>query len=401
MAINVIDHGAVPDGITDNTDAFRNAYNAIPPSGGSLYIPSGLYLFDFSGVDVILNPKVVLSITKSNIDVYGEGRSSILIMKNITTSQLNSGSDDPNAAGNDVATLLAFTGCTDCSVRNVKILGDGGTTPIIVGKARAKGISIYNSHYVVCSDIVGRDIPGNVINIRGSTGSYYCSIRNSIASGCSENGFNLMGGTFFCSVKDTYSIDNQYHGIESGVDNLMCYGNYCRGNKKTGISQVGDYGLINNNVVSDNQFAGINIQWNNSTYSGSSNVVSCNVTMNQSGSSSVGILIDENVDQSIIHGNYIFSEVEGIKLAGIPVTSPVVNSTIINNFIKDESERMSYGINLIHSDNTLIRHNIIRGARNRSVIGQAQGDSLYMDDNIIDSSFSDGSMTNVFTYDKW
>ena len=42
--VNVLDHGAVGDGATDDTTAFDAAYDALPVTGGEIYVPGGTYL---------------------------------------------------------------------------------------------------------------------------------------------------------------------------------------------------------------------------------------------------------------------------------------------------------------------------------------------------------------------
>ena len=46
--INVLDYGAVGDGVTDDVSAIQSALNAVPSTGGSVYIPSGTYIISKS-----------------------------------------------------------------------------------------------------------------------------------------------------------------------------------------------------------------------------------------------------------------------------------------------------------------------------------------------------------------
>ncbi len=46
MRINVRDHAALGDGIRDDTAAFQNAIDALPPDGGTVHVPPGEYLID-------------------------------------------------------------------------------------------------------------------------------------------------------------------------------------------------------------------------------------------------------------------------------------------------------------------------------------------------------------------
>jgi len=44
--LDVRNYGAVGNGVTDDTGAFQAAVNALPSSGGTVYVPSGTYLID-------------------------------------------------------------------------------------------------------------------------------------------------------------------------------------------------------------------------------------------------------------------------------------------------------------------------------------------------------------------
>jgi polygalacturonase len=66
-SLNVLDFGAVGDGVTDDSVAIQAAINAIPAIGGEVYFPGGTYL---------VNTKIVL---KSRLSLIGESRNNTLI----------------------------------------------------------------------------------------------------------------------------------------------------------------------------------------------------------------------------------------------------------------------------------------------------------------------------------
>lgn len=400
-ALDVRAFGAVGDGVTDNTAAFRAAYAAVASTGGVIYIPPGRYFLDFTGADVVNNPIVVLQIEKDNVWIVGAGPSSEIIIGGITAAQLNAGSNDPSSAGNDVATVFNWENCNRGGAVDVRFTGTGGGTAITVGKARAKGCSVMNAQRITMTRVSGSDIPGNVINYRGNTGaeatsSSYGSVIRCITESCSESGVNFMGGTFKLQYIGNQSRNNQYHGLESGTFGLICKGNIFTGNQKTGVSQVGHYGLIQGNYSEGNNFAGINLQYNSASFAGACNTVRGNTTKQQTNASSAGVLVDENVVGAVVDDNYLLDEVEGVKLAGIAGTDPVVDAVVTNNKIFDiGAGRTNYGVNMIHADNVVCRHNIIYGAITNSIIGQAAGDVGWIEYNVVDAPINRGSMTNT------
>ena len=64
VIVNVKDHGAVGDGVTDDTEAFKKALAKLN-AGEGFYIPSGRYLLSGN-----------ITFTKSNITVFGDGKKS-------------------------------------------------------------------------------------------------------------------------------------------------------------------------------------------------------------------------------------------------------------------------------------------------------------------------------------
>ncbi len=119
--VNIKNHGATGDGITDDTAAFESAISSITPKGGIVFVPVGTYLIRRT----ILLP--------SNVILQGAGRGSVITKPDTVTSNLT-----VNGTNGDTTINVA-----DGTIFNI---GDGvtisdttnwtwmGTTATITGK---------------------------------------------------------------------------------------------------------------------------------------------------------------------------------------------------------------------------------------------------------------------------
>lgn len=78
--INVKDYGAVGDGVTDDTTALQNAYNAACDVKGTMYIPRGVFIT--SGLRIGESADRYCTIMGSNFDTVGNVGGSVLKLKN-------------------------------------------------------------------------------------------------------------------------------------------------------------------------------------------------------------------------------------------------------------------------------------------------------------------------------
>jgi len=75
LVVNVMDHGAVGDGVTDDSMAIKAAIDAIP-SGGTLYFPAGKYLVS-STVEIDVGDPAWVG---TNLNITGDGAGSTVII---------------------------------------------------------------------------------------------------------------------------------------------------------------------------------------------------------------------------------------------------------------------------------------------------------------------------------
>jgi hypothetical protein len=367
-SVSVLDFGAVGDGVANDFAAFTAAYTALPATGGRIYIPAGTYKIDFTGADVVSNPLVAVAITKNNVFIEGDGDSTVINMTGITIAQLNAGSNDPSAAGNDVATVFNFVGVSGGGASRLRFTGTGGGTATTVGKARAKGIGVMNSQRIHISHVTGANIPGNLINLRGNTGveataTSYCVVEHCHAESCSENGINFMGGTYRCSLIGCQSHSNQYHGFESGTEALVCIGNSCMNNARTGVSAVADGGVIQGNVLENNTTGGVALAAQ-SSLTASDFIISGNWIKNSAALSygiSVAPAAGFAVRDFIISGNRIETAYYGIFINSSGRTDGVFDFQISDNWVKNTGTTYFPILVAARSERFLISGNTLEG----------------------------------------
>ena len=163
---NIIDFGAVGDGITDNTNAFIKAFKEIP-NGSTLIIPNGEYIVykdndgSIQGNAVLLDECILLK-NKENITIIGEGN--VLIRPN------NQG---VSATKKRYPCTISIDQCTNVVMKNVNVeskgenygdadagfslaLGDARTNFNIqnggsaIHISRSKNVKIYEGEFRFC-----------------------------------------------------------------------------------------------------------------------------------------------------------------------------------------------------------------------------------------------------------
>src|SRR6266849_7048395 len=107
--INVLQYGAVGDGVTDSTAAFQAAINALPASGGTVFVPPGTYVISAG----LVTPSAMFQ----GFRLIGSGWGSILKPANGVNGyllQFNSGTTNGRSGG-EVSHLKLDCNCTNQS----------------------------------------------------------------------------------------------------------------------------------------------------------------------------------------------------------------------------------------------------------------------------------------------
>jgi len=102
---NIVDHGADPTGVLDSKDAIVNAMDALPASGGVIFIPAGLFRIGSR-----------ISVERDNIVFRGVGNSSRLLIESrrdcieISTQQRGLWQDLPDGIAKGSSTVMVEDG---------------------------------------------------------------------------------------------------------------------------------------------------------------------------------------------------------------------------------------------------------------------------------------------------
>lgn len=209
---NVKDFGAVGDGVTNDTQAFRDAEDSLPEDGGGIYIPSGTYI-------------VAHRVLKQNITIFGDGESSVLKTQD-SSEELDT--DCP-------LRLLADYG----HVKDIKIDGNASGNPQIDTMAKASyhdGIGIY-ANFCIVENVITDNVLGHSIIVwnrgfpleeipvgaRHHNSIRYCIIKDT-------NGVQMRNSVDFASTEDV--------GIGEGYDQNINHNNEIVGCKLLGKNNI-------------------------------------------------------------------------------------------------------------------------------------------------------------------
>jgi len=215
-SINIKDYGAIGDGITDDTAAIQTALNSLSSDGGSLFIPTGVYMV--SGLRLT---------RKTRAFIHGEGYGSVLKLKDGSNTD-----------------LLFCTWCDRAIFRDFCLDGNRAHN-----KAGHCIVLTDNSAYACIEEMEIRSAAENGIYILGRfdpenpTNYLYVDevhINQSFVYWCGKSGLCMDGtGGVMASnnefeYNDDHGICTTYIGI-SGSNGHILTGNNILSNKKCGI----------------------------------------------------------------------------------------------------------------------------------------------------------------------
>lgn len=252
LSLNVKDYGAIGDGVIDDSEAFLNAVAALPSGGGTVFIPQGNYVVNFS---------TYLATGQANITFMGCGQGSKITIAN--------GSNYP---------AVYFENCDNLTISDIQIDGNMDNQ---TGLWHASGILVQNSNNVCIKRCTVLDTYSHAIALRGCTKSSIsnCFVKNSGLGGeggVASHGIdidksntadckgikifgNIVGNVSYGSIKMERIVDGHIYSNYIYRDDT----NY----KATGIAVAADIGeetylrsiIISNNIQHKVRLAAVRV----------------------------------------------------------------------------------------------------------------------------------------------
>ncbi len=191
--INVLDYGAVGDGVTDDATAVQAALNIIVTAGfGALYFPAGNY---------IIGTQVAISSSAQEIAIYGDG---VEVTKLTVPSTNTTG-----------ALSLTFTDRTSqITVRDMSILADGKQLGTGLKITQPEGGNRHN-----------RTVYLSHLEVKGIDTTEDCFITSIDLTGCWRPLLDavIVGGPFGTGISDDWSNTSEQFFSTLGIDLDDCY----------------------------------------------------------------------------------------------------------------------------------------------------------------------------------
>ena len=317
---NVKSYGAVGNGTQDDTNAIQAAINAVDPaSGGTVYLPGGVYMVRYNA----------------------QGDNASLKLKSNMTFKMDAAAEIRLAAtSSDHYQIWQLPNVHDVTITGGTITGDRNTHTGTTGEY-GMGISVWNCKNVTIDGVKARNCWGDGFIVDGTNGTTSqnvtiqdCTADNNRRQGlsiCCLNGGSVTGNTFINTNGKSAQAGINLEPWDSGqtVSNITISGNTFR-NNDSGVVAGGSAGSVSNitisgNVIESNRSYGFWID------SSRSFTISSNIVRNNGGP---GIELlgctGFNVNGNQVYGN----QGSGMRLkAGYNTSTVSTNSTIQYNTV--------------------------------------------------------------------
>jgi len=218
--VSVKDFGAVGDGVTDDTDAFREAVSS---SLGVVYVPPGTYLINASSISSGV-------IMKSNVYLVGAGQEAT-ILKALSFNSAN-------------YRLLEFNNVENCGVSNLTIVGDRDTNTATGEQGHGINITTTGKNYNIrVENVTSKDNFGDGIRIGRRADKIFVS--NCVFDNNRRQGMSLTGGENIyvenCQFTNTngtapqMGVDIEPNNTDAGLKNVVFHSCYAANNVSFGF----------------------------------------------------------------------------------------------------------------------------------------------------------------------
>ena len=281
--INVRNHGALGDGVHDDTNAFQSAIDALPAGGGTVVVPVGTYLLD-PVQRVVLRSRMHLSMASGAVlkaKANSAERAYVLMLHKISDVAISGGEiegdrDRHNGTTGQWGHGIMVRGASRVTIRDIlirKCWGDGITIATSVpgpDNPRVIGEDIVIAN-VACLDNrrAGMSIgQSRMVKVYDSEFSY----TGGITPGCGinvESDFDNPGASDL-RIENCAFRHNQANGIQvyKRAVRVAIRDNTIERNNGYGVLVMGaSTGWINANRIRHNQLIGIGIRAETNQYS--------------------------------------------------------------------------------------------------------------------------------------
>jgi hypothetical protein len=273
--IDVTDKGALGDGVHDDTAAIQAAIDALPLTGGTVYIPSGKYMIDaLVSINMRSHVRMLMdSTTELHAITNGVTRYHIIKVWGVNNVEIVGGNvvgerDTHTGTTGEWGYGINISGSEDVEILNVHISNCWGDGLLIGGLG--SGAILQRSNHVTLNNIVTDNNRRQGLTLAPSHHVYIYNSTFSHSNGTApQAGIDMepqtQGNVDTIRIENSHFISNTGNGIEiqANVSNLLVLNSEFRYNYGFGILSVtgGPY-TYTTSIFNQNGWAGIGVNGN-------------------------------------------------------------------------------------------------------------------------------------------